>query len=130
MTNVHLETPREGVDGDRRSAPRQIQRNIALRDLESAVVRRWADAGVRRIVVGDFNMPVESRIFRDHWADLANAFSAAGIGFGATRYAGLIRARIDHVLVDESWTVRAARAVDAMSLDHAAVVADLVLNDA
>lgn len=130
LTHVHLETMREGVWGDIGDLPAKLQRNIELRDLESMVVRSLADDGTRRIVLGDFNMPVESRIFRTHWGELTDAFSAAGVGWGATRYAGWIRARIDHVLVDESWRVRAVRVADPLALDHGAVIADLVLPDA
>lgn len=130
LAQVHLETPREGVVGAVSDLPIRIDRNIALRDLESELARSWVDRGARRIVVGDFNMPVESRIFRTHWGDLTDAFTAAGVGWGATRYEGWIRARIDHVLVDDSWHVRAVHVVDPMALDHGAVIAHLVLPDA
>jgi len=130
LTHVHLETPREGVWGGLGTLPRKVQRNIELRDLESMAARELADEGPRRIVVGDFNMPIESRIFRRHWGDLTDAFAAVGAGWGATRYAGWIRARIDHVLVDDGWRVRAIRIENPMALDHGAVIADLVLPDA
>lgn len=127
LWQVHLETPREGVVGELGDLPGRVQRNIELRDLESMLARSFVGEGARRIVVGDFNMPAESRIFRTHWGDFTDAFSAVGVGWGATRYAGWIRARIDHVLVDDSWRVRAARVDDPMALDHGAVIADLVL---
>ena len=50
------------------------------------------------LVVGDFNAPVESVIYRRYWGDLRNAFSYAGFGFGSTRLNGWIRVRIDHIL--------------------------------
>lgn len=130
VTHVHLETPREGVDGPSRALPHELRRNIALRDRESRAARALVDDGTRRIVLGDFNMPRESRIFRRHWGDLTDAFPAAGAGWGATRYAGWVRARIDHVLVDESWRVRAVRVANPFGLDHGAVIVDLVLPDA
>ena len=127
LTHVHLETAREGVWGDVAGLPGKLQRNVELRDLESTIARSLVDGGQRRIVVGDFNMPVESRIFRRHWGDLTDAFAQVGSGWGATRYAGPIRLRIDHVLVDDRWQVRAVRVEDPLGLDHGALVADLLL---
>ena len=79
------------------------------------------------IVLGDFNTPVESRIFREHWGDLADAFSTAGTGFGMTKYNGWIRARIDHVLTSDDWHVdRVLVGADVFS-DHRPFVVDLTL---
>ena len=73
--------------------------NTLLRDTESRVVRRWVDSTTgARLVVGDFNLPVESAIFRHHWGDLEDAWDAAGNGFGYSKRNGWIRVRIDHTL--------------------------------
>jgi len=100
--NLHLETPRHGVEfllHDPAQAPKKIRANTLLRDTESRVVRRWVDSTTgARLVVGDFNLPVESAIFRHHWGDLEDAWDAAGNGFGYSKRNGWIRVRIDHTL--------------------------------
>ena len=100
--NLHLETPRHGVEfllHDPAQAPKKIRANTLLRDTESRVVRRWVDSTTgARLVVGDFNLPVESAIFRHHWGDLEDAWAAAGNAFGYTKRNGWIRVRIDHTL--------------------------------
>jgi vancomycin resistance protein VanJ len=106
VTNLHLETPRKGLEGlisqSGGFSVSRLARNTELRDVESHAARGIVDAGtVPRLVLGDFNMPVESRIFQTHWSHLRDAFSVAGTGLGMTKYNGWIRVRIDHVLTDD-----------------------------
>jgi endonuclease/exonuclease/phosphatase (EEP) superfamily protein YafD len=106
----------------------QLRLNTTLRDVEATLARRWVDAGrAPTIVAGDFNTPVESRIFQEHWGDFADAFSRAGNGLGMTKYNGWIRIRIDHVLTDDAWRAARARVWTDVGSDHRAVIADLVL---
>ncbi|HET7456985.1 MAG TPA: endonuclease/exonuclease/phosphatase family protein [Gemmatimonadaceae bacterium] len=136
LTNLHLETPRKGFEGltgaDGVDSWR-LRENTVLRDIESDLARRWAvgggtvGTGAPLLVVGDFNTPVESRIFRRHWGDLADAFSVAGVGLGMTKYNGWIRARIDHVLAGDGWHVDRAAVGDDVGSDHRPLVVDLTL---
>jgi endonuclease/exonuclease/phosphatase family metal-dependent hydrolase len=132
LTNLHLETPRKGLEwllgSQAGTAPGRIADNILLREIESRLARRWVDStAVPRLVTGDFNLPADSRIFRISWGDLTNAWSEAGRGFGYTRLAGWIRARIDHVLVDDRFAVtRAAVGADYGS-DHLPLIVEVVL---
>jgi endonuclease/exonuclease/phosphatase (EEP) superfamily protein YafD len=129
VVNLHLETPRKGFEGLMSGDVVQLRLNTMLRDLESSLARRWVD-GVRAptIVAGDFNTPVESRIFQEHWGDLADAFSRVGSGFGMTKYNGWIRIRIDHVLADGAWwRVTRATVGDDLGSDHRPLIVDLVL---
>jgi endonuclease/exonuclease/phosphatase family metal-dependent hydrolase len=100
--NVHLETPRHGVEfllSDPVKAPRKIRANTLLRETESRVVRRWVDStSGPKLVLGDFNLPVESAIYRHYWGNLEEVWLAAGNGFGFTRLNGWITVRIDHIL--------------------------------
>lgn len=129
VANLHLETPRKGFEGLMAGDVERLPLNTALRDIESSRARQWVD-GLRAptIVAGDFNTPVESRIFQEHWGDLADAFSQVGTGLGFTKYNGWIRIRIDHVLVDQAWwrAVR-ARVGDDFGSDHRPLIVDLVL---
>jgi endonuclease/exonuclease/phosphatase (EEP) superfamily protein YafD len=128
ITNVHLETPREGLlllrDGRVGEGVDVLERDMYLREIEQRRARTFAgQRSGRHIVVGDFNTPPESRFFRTEWRGWTNAFSAVGRGLGATRLSGWVRARIDHVLVDDSWRVVEARPARDVGSDHLPMIA-------
>jgi vancomycin resistance protein VanJ len=126
LTNLHLETPRKGIEGLVRLDWERFGANTELRGIEARLARRWADAGAGpMLVAGDFNTPVESHIYRRSWSGLKNAFSARGRGFGMTRYNGWIRARIDHVLMEEGWRAEAAEVGPDAGSDHRPLIVDL-----
>jgi endonuclease/exonuclease/phosphatase (EEP) superfamily protein YafD len=131
---VHLETPRKGLEGLAEGVSmfdlRRLKLNTELRDIESNVARRWVDQGRGpTLVVGDFNTPIESRIFQEHWGDLADAFSQTGVGFGMSKYNGWIRVRIDHVLMNPAWRADRVQMGNSYGSDHLPVIADLTLVD-
>jgi endonuclease/exonuclease/phosphatase (EEP) superfamily protein YafD len=128
LTNVHLETPRAGLSLIRRGSLARgieaLERDSFLREIEHRQARAFAAARAGpHIVVGDFNTPPESQIYRNEWRGWTNAFSAVGRGTGATRLNGWIRARIDHVVVDDAWTVVDARTGEVAGSDHLPMVA-------
>ncbi|HUG28634.1 MAG TPA: endonuclease/exonuclease/phosphatase family protein [Gemmatimonadales bacterium] len=128
--NVHLETPRRGIERFRWGGEvGGMSLNTVLRDAGSSRVSGWLTRELQvGIIAGDFNMPVESRIYRRHWSGCANAFSRRGRGFGYTRVLPKWSARIDHVLVcDPRWTVSRAFVGGDIGSDHLPVVVDLVL---
>jgi endonuclease/exonuclease/phosphatase (EEP) superfamily protein YafD len=128
--NLHLETPRKGLEGLMERDLRRLDMNTEIREIESNLARAWVSEGTGPLLVlGDFNTPVESRIFQRHWGDLADAFSTAGTGFGMTKYNGWIRARIDHVLTSPEWHVDRVRLGPDLHSDHRAVIVDLTLKD-
>jgi vancomycin resistance protein VanJ len=126
--NLHLETPRKGLEGLMSGDRRRMRNNTDIRGIEAGLAREWVAPGTGPLVVlGDFNTPIESVFFRDQWGDLTDAFSVAGVGFGITKYNGWIGARIDHVLTSDDWHVDRA-VVDAQQLsDHRALIVDLTL---
>ena len=128
VANLHLETPRKGIEGLMSGDRRRMQNNTEIRGIEARLARAWVSAGEGPLIVlGDFNTPVESVFFRDAWGDLDDAFSVAGVGFGTTKHNGWIGARIDHVLVSDEWHVDRA-IVDSQRLsDHSPLIADLTL---
>lgn len=81
------------------------------------------------LVVGDFNLVVESPRFRADWGWWTDSFEAIGTGTGATwrsRWYGL---RIDHVLYRGPWNpVHYRRGAD-MGSDHRAVFVTFRRND-
>lgn len=127
---VHLETPREGLDevlGRGWRAAGDVQAETSRRARISALARRFTDQ-VRGplVVLGDFNLPVESAIYRRDWSDLTNAFSATGWGMGQTKYTRWFGLRIDHVLTKQFSIERCQVGPDVAS-DHRPVVADLMV---
>jgi len=135
VTNLHLETPRKGLEGLTDFDIDRLRENTRLRDIESDLARRWVDRGIANgpppvamLVAGDFNTPVESRIFQAHWSEgFDDAFSRVGRGLGMTKYAGWIRVRIDHVLTGPQWSVRRTSVGDDLGSDHRPLIVDLVL---
>lgn len=132
VTNVHLETPRAGLAYIRRGRLRmgasRTNETSFLRTLELDRARRWAFLfNGPHLVMGDFNTPVESRAYQRAWGDWRNAFSWAGLGLGGTRLNGWIRARIDHVLVNDAWQVVQASPERDLGSDHLPMRAVLVL---
>ena len=127
---LHLETPRHGVQyllSDPADAPIFIDANNLLRDTESRVVRRWIDSTPSpRIVLGDFNLPVESVFWQRYWDDLDDAFSSSGNGWGFTKLNGWIRVRIDHVLLDPQFKAVGARVGDDWGSDHLPLIVEIV----
>jgi vancomycin resistance protein VanJ len=124
--NLHLETPRKGLEGLMSGDRRRMRNNTEIRGIESRLARAWVGAGTGPLVVlGDFNTPVESVFFRESWGDLADAFSVAGTGFGMTKHNGWIRVRIDHVLTSDEWHVDRAQVGDETYSDHRPLIVDL-----
>jgi len=123
LTNVHLETPRAGLEqiraGQLEEGASKLEEKSSLREIELRRARRWVDQfSGPQIVTGDFNTPPESPIYRDAWSDWQNAFSLTGRGFGGTRMNGWIRARIDHVLANEDWKVVRSWVARDVGSDH------------
>ena len=132
LTNVHLETPRAGLEkirsGDLAEGIPTLEGKSTIREIEQSRAARWTEEFPHpQIVVGDFNSPPESPIYRDAWSGWTNAFSVAGRGFGYTRMNGWIRARIDHILTDDSWKVVRAWIGPDVGSDHKPMLAEVRL---
>jgi len=133
--NLHLETIREGIEGLRSrklSGGSAMEANIGTRNRESERARGHADKQtVPLILAGDFNMPVESAIYRRWWSGFENAFSQAGLGYGRTKTTRFFGTRIDHVLVGADWQVESVRVGARLGhgQDHQPVIAELTLKE-
>jgi endonuclease/exonuclease/phosphatase (EEP) superfamily protein YafD len=155
VVNLHLETARKGLRGfmgtdgfipdglevpsSAESADEAAAREGRLARGERAMVReaeseraaRWAtgdDQSIPLIVAGDFNIPVESAIYRRHWSPYRNAFDETGTGLGWSKREGaLLRIRIDHILVTRRSGLRPIGAVVGPDLgsDHLPILADI-----
>ncbi len=124
--NVHLETPRKGIEPILErgfGGVADLDRNTRIRAAESAVASDWAASTRDIVVAGDFNMPVDSALYRDYWSRFQNAFSIAGAGFGFTKRSRTLALRIDHVLADDTWQVVSAAVGPDVGSDHRPVIA-------
>jgi len=131
---VHLATPRSALQMyfDLSEIPKQgplTRANIAEREAESLAARQWIFSGdsMPTVVAGDFNLPIESAIFRRHWGDLRDAFSRAGIGTGYTKHTSHWGVRIDHILTTSEIGAHRAFVGSDVGSDHLPLIADLVL---
>lgn len=132
ILNVHFATIRHGLDAlstdGWRALPRfAANRQLTFRESTSARERaRLVDEPL--LVVGDFNLPVESAIYRGTWSDFENAFSRCGRGFGHTKFTKAFGIRIDHVLTSKHWECVDARVLPSpYGGDHAPLLVDLRL---
>jgi endonuclease/exonuclease/phosphatase family metal-dependent hydrolase len=131
--NLHFETPRDGLQAVIAGAwngAGVVEADSRLRRDQSNLARQWvARASGPVVVAGDFNMPVDSAIYRDHWSNFTDAFSAAGWGFGysygRTRKFGWW-VRLDHVLASSGWKTRHCWVGPDVGSDHRPVLVELV----
>jgi endonuclease/exonuclease/phosphatase (EEP) superfamily protein YafD len=132
--NIHLQSPRQGLQAllDQGDEAGELEFGAILksRDIESRQVSDFVESFLGpKIVVGDFNMPGESTIFRRDWTPrLSDAFAARGFGFGFTKISGELGfdfgARIDHVLYSEPWRCLRAWVGPSVSSDHLPLFAE------
>jgi vancomycin resistance protein VanJ len=145
LINLHLATARDGLArllGSEGLLPNgltlpetlpfsegreAVNINARIRWSESERASAWALRGIGPmplLIAGDFNIPVESTIYRKFWRRFANAFEQRGTGLGFTKFEGrLLRIRIDHVL-SRGCTFSGAWVLDDIGSDHRPVVAD------
>jgi endonuclease/exonuclease/phosphatase family metal-dependent hydrolase len=129
---LHLYTLRKGLDAvisQKWEGASELERVCAIRNEESEIAGRFAgDCDAPALVLGDFNMPADSAIFRRDWRHWQDAFSVRGLGFGYTFASRRIGLRIDHVLADgKHWYVRSCEVGPDLAGQHRPVVADLLL---
>lgn len=129
LVSVHLPTFRPALEKARAfdlDAGEAIQaRAGAYRHAAEQLLYGVARTDGPVIIAGDFNVPVESAHYRDYWGNWSNALSREGTGFGytkTTRYHGV---RIDHVLVDDSWTIVSAWVGADFGGDHRPVIVEI-----
>lgn len=128
---IHLMTPREGLEavlGHGWRSRRTLENNTHLRGLQSAGARRLVERARGPVIVaGDFNLPVDSLIYRKNWGAWVNAFSTCGWGFGRTKQTRWFGARIDHVLANDDWQFARCWVGPDVGSDHLPLIADVYL---
>jgi vancomycin resistance protein VanJ len=137
FATVHLPSPRYGLANmmDRTTLIAPSRRNLldietANRDVVSSTVAKIVDREPRdRIVMGDFNMPTDSALYRRDWSGYTNAFTTAGWGLGHTMRPSVrgfgFGIRIDQVLASGVWAPIRCWVGPDLGSDHRPVIADL-----
>jgi vancomycin resistance protein VanJ len=138
LCSVHLLSPHGGIEAviDRQTVLRPSKGPVLAAEIEQRsqdsedAARYVGQLSPTAVLAGDFNMPIDSGIYRRDWAGYRNAFSDAGLGFGYTEWRKVRGfswgVRIDHVLTGSSWRCRACWVGPDIGSDHLPVLADLV----
>jgi len=139
LFNVHLQTPRPGLEaflnrqtGWSRAGVERLEGVQKLRSLESGQCSEWiASFKEPALIAGDFNMPVESTLYRRDWSRWSNAFSKRGWGLGFTKNSQKsgfsYGARIDHLLYSPPWRCQKIWVGPDIGSDHLPLFADFQL---
>ncbi len=130
---VHLYTVRDGLAALRPGilrpgwrGPEEMDRNIAQRRAEAEIAKEWSRRGGKPVIVmGDFNVPTDSAVYRDVWSGFHNALDERGTGHLVTKRTRWHSVRIDHVLFDDAFACTQAWIGRDLRLDHRPVLADL-----
>jgi vancomycin resistance protein VanJ len=94
--------------------------------MESAAIEQFTETlDDPVLIVGDFNTPTASTLYRRHWNDFTNAFSAVGFGFGTTHISTTSSVRIDHILYGPGWRAQACWTGPVVGSPHRPLVADM-----
>jgi hypothetical protein len=104
--NVHLETPREGVEdviAERWNGIAGMKKVTEIQEVESMVASRFVQDYKGAIILGDFNMREPNPIYQKYWGSYADAFSQVGRGWGYTKFTDWHGVRIDHCLYDPDY---------------------------
>lgn len=135
---VHLPSPRYGLEHmlDRKiginfAKTDLVKSELALRSSVAWDVKRMVESVPLPVVVaGDFNMPVESNIYRESFGGFTDSFSKVGFGFGHTEFIskhGLsLSARIDHILTSREFSPVSCVVGPEVGSDHRPLVAHLI----
>jgi vancomycin resistance protein VanJ len=129
LINLHLSSPHAALQALEHldpTSPEQLAYNSRCRDSESASIEQFTDTlDDPVLIVGDFNTPMQSILYRTYWGHLSNAFSAVGFGFGTTHSSTTSSVRIDHILYGAGWRARTCWIGPAVGSPHRPLVADL-----
>lgn len=133
VVNVHMETPRKGFEtllaSLRKFNLHGMKNNINQRFNEARNIIGLTIEDSPVLLMGDFNMPVNSRMYREYYSEFSNAFSDNGWGFGDTKYTRYHGIRIDHVLMNHHLSSSNAWTAEDIGGDHRPLFADIYFTD-
>ncbi len=129
LASMHLASPRHELKQAamaRSSGLSELESNTALRAKQSSfVLKSITPVAGPVLLVGDFNTPPESALFRDSWSGYRDAFADAGWGWGYTFTNRWTRVRIDHILVRDGGRATSCWVGPDIGSPHRPVIADV-----
>ena len=107
---------------------KKLRNSFIERSVQAEIVQRHLlQSPYPSIMTGDFNDVPSSYTYQLIKGNLQDAFLEKGFGIGAT-YLGISPTlRIDYILANAAWEVRAWESVDENLSDHHMIMADLLL---
>lgn len=138
VATVHLPSPRYGLQHilDRRTGINLARTGLLVKETDHRAetarkVQQAVPSGGNVLVLGDFNTPSESTIYRRTWDRYVNAFGKTGAGYGYTERVSIggvsFGVRIDHVLTGAGLVPRVCEVGPDVGSDHLPVIADLAV---
>lgn len=137
LCSIHFPSPRFGLQAVldkytllRPSRKKVLERQTKARWLAATEVQKYLSGiALPLLVVGDFNTPPDSPLFREVWDGYYNAFSETGFGYGWTQRVSVrglpFGARIDHVLTRNGLKPLLCEVGPDMGSDHLPLIADV-----
>jgi endonuclease/exonuclease/phosphatase family metal-dependent hydrolase len=139
FATVHLPSPRYGLQYilDRTTLLSMKRKNLLIDEtayrnkMSKEVTEIVKSLPSPKIIVGDFNMPVQSSIYRQYWSTYQNAYSKLNSGYGWTERVTVkgipVAVRIDHILVDKGVVPKICKTGPDVGSDHLPLIADIAL---
>ena len=134
---LHLPSPHYGLQNilDRKTIISLSRKEL----LDNETRNRWKTAReierkissqtLPKIIAGDFNMPVESLIYREVWNGYDNSFSETSIGYGWSERNSVrgipLAVRIDHILTSNGIVPKSCEVGPDVGSDHLPLIADV-----
>jgi vancomycin resistance protein VanJ len=107
-------------------APAEVDANSLMRRQQAEMISSYVQTlHGPVIIVGDFNTPCDSAVFRESFSGFTDAFSVRGFGLGNTYHARWTRVRIDHVIFNADGHCEMCRTGPNVGSPHRPVIADL-----
>jgi endonuclease/exonuclease/phosphatase family metal-dependent hydrolase len=141
FANIDLLTPRRALkpllDRDIIFDLSQVdyaQQRIAERWQESEKLFAWVESfpEANKILAGDFNLTIDSPIYRNVWSAYQNAYSQTMFGYGPTKKTKInvfrYRTRIDHILSTSRLKPLVASLGPDLKSDHLPLIAEFARN--
>ena len=142
--NVHQTSPRRSLTQLKPWSPiigsgiETVEQETTLRDVEAMRTRAFtAPEGLTQpvVIVGVFNMPNDSSLFRKHWGSLQDAYALSAVGYGYTSPCSEGKlwpgntpwAQVDHILASDGWQVERCWIGKSAGSDHRLIAAQLRL---
>jgi endonuclease/exonuclease/phosphatase (EEP) superfamily protein YafD len=134
LFNVHLASPHLSLRAALHGMPNgkaDLEKNAIEREDQSRELDRITRSiSGPLLIAGDFNLCPDSPIFRENFREFADAFDAAGFGFGWTYRVEWTATRIDHILSSRQWTCRDCWLGTDVGSPHLPLIADFSMSSA